>query len=162
MDLFLELLDLSSTSSLSSSSLLRQFIQIDSRMGNLNNHLDLIFSHIRRHAVSAVQTKSPAMLSLALSMLQQLLSVDEACAVFGATQTFMKAEENAIQRLLAVQADYLAPFFDLHPTEFIGGVRIVQPDLSTPQSIQGMSQQFTSLMEEVKMLNVMDGREIEA
>ena len=35
------------------------------------------------------------MLSLALSMLQQLLSVDEACAVFGATQTFMKAEENA-------------------------------------------------------------------
>ena len=95
-------------------------------------------------------------------MLQQLLAVDEACTVFGATQTFMKHEENAMQRLLAVQTDYLAPSFDLHPTEFIGGARIVQPDLSTPQSIQGMSQQFTSLMEEVKMLNVMDGREIEA
>ena len=75
--------------------------------------------------------------------------------VFGETQMFMKSEENAMQRLLAVQTDYLAPFFDLHPTEFIGGMRMVQPDLSSPQSIQGMSQQFVSLMEEVKLLNVM-------
>ena len=157
MEHFLEIL-----SSPASSSLLRQFIQIDSRIGDLSNHLDLIFTHIRRQAVNAIQAKSFALLSRALSMLQQLLAVDEACTVFGATQTFMKHEENAMQRLLAVQTDYLAPFFDLHPTEFIGGARIVQPDLSTPQSIQGMSQQFTSLMEEVKMLNVMDGREIDA
>lgn len=138
-----------------SPSLLRQFIQIDSRMGDLNNHLDLIFTHIRRQAVQSIKNKSFPLLARALSMLQQLLAVDEACVAFGETQMFMKSEENAMQRLLAVQTDYLAPFFDLHPTEFIGGMRMVQPDLSSPQSIQGMSQQFVSLMEEVKLLNVM-------
>lgn len=138
-----------------SPSLLRQFIQIDSRMGDLNKHLDLIFTHIRKQAVQSIKNKSFPLLTRALSMLQQLLAVDEACVVFGETQMFMKSEENAMQRLLAVQTDYLAPFFDLHPTEFIGGMRMVQPDLSSPQSIQGMSQQFVSLMEEVKLLNVM-------
>lgn len=145
-----------------SSPLLRQFIQIDSRMGDLNNHLDLVFTHIRKQAMNAIRAKSFAMLSHALSLLQQLLAVDEACAVFGATQTFMKHEASAVQQLLAVQTDYLSPFFDLHPTEFIGGVRIVQPDLSTPQSIQGMSQQFTALMEEVRVLNVLVWRATEA
>ena len=131
-----------------------KYIAVDYRMGDLNAHLNAIFTHLRNNAISADRSKDSSLLCNSLLALHVLLSTDEGCAAFSDTQVLLKEAENPVKLRIAIQTDYLAPFFDLHPTEFIGRTRLVQPDISTPQAVDSMHNQFTVLVDDVKMLNV--------
>lgn len=122
-----------------------KFLDYDAAMGDLDDHLAILFTSLRNDAIYAGRNLSLPALNEALAHLVALLSEPLGCQSFIRTQHFLTEPKTGLALRLASNNDFLLPFFSLHPADFILAAKLVRPDLSSPQAIYSMQSEFASL-----------------
>lgn len=128
-----------------SQTIVSKFLDYDAAMGDLDNHLTILFGEFRNQAIYATRDFSLPALNEALSHLVAILTEPIGCQSFMRSQHFLTEPKTGMALRLATQQDYLLPFFSLHPADFILAAKLVRPDLSSTHTIYTMQSEFNAL-----------------
>ena len=127
---------------------------MDNTMEQFSDHMNVILSDLRLHAVEAITNSDLSLHNMCLYRLSVLVSFPEVCSVLVKTQRLITENLNSNTLGLAFRSDYLSPFFDLHPADIKVGFHLVQPDISSVGGINSMRSQYQSLMDGRMTANV--------
>lgn len=127
-------------------SIISKYLEYDAAMGELDDHLAIIFNYLRAQAIQALKDLNLPAMNETLATLVSIVSEPLGTQSFVRTQRLTTEAKSGLALKLAAQTDYLLPFFSLHPADFILAPKLVRPDLSSPQAVYVMQTEFTSLM----------------
>ena len=127
-------------------SIISKYLEYDAAMGELDDHLAIIFNHLRARAIQALRDLNLPAMNDALATLVAIVTEPLGTQSFIRTQRLTTEAKSGLALKLAAQTDSLLPFFSLHPADFILAPKLVRPDLSSPQAVYTMQSEFNSLM----------------
>lgn len=133
--------------------LLIKYIEMDKDCPEFEYHLSTIFAYLRNQAVHAIKSCDFISLNLYTTHLTNILKHPDGCNVFYKTQKILNfTDPRAV--LIHYAEDYLAPFFGLHPADYITMSQVIHMDVSTIPAINAARAQYTDMMKNVENTSV--------